>query len=89
MKNIPDNKIDEISERLKAIEKLITFKNKIPQEIILDNCEFIRLMRISKRTAQNWRVTGIIGYSMIGNKIYYKMAEIQALIDKHYHQEGN
>ncbi len=86
MKDIPKDKYEEISDRLKAIEKLLQFKQKQPKEIFLDNQEFLQIMNISKRTAQSWRDSGLIGYSMIGCKVYYKITDIHGLIEKHYHK---
>jgi 3-methyladenine DNA glycosylase Tag len=52
----------------------------------VDNQEFLSIMNISKRLAQNWRDDGVIGFIMVGNKIYYKMSDIHAMLDKHYKQ---
>lgn len=55
-------------------------KNALYQKPILDNQEFIQLMKISKRQAQYWRSKGIISFSQVGNKIYYKMEDVMQLI---------
>jgi hypothetical protein len=68
-----------------SIEKLE--KNSKPsQERFLDNQEFIQLMNISKRTAQTWRDEGIVSFSQIGSKIYYKMKDVDVLLDKNYNK---
>ncbi len=72
--NILLNKMDEI---IKTIDK-----NNSKKEIkFLDNQEFIQLMNISKRTAQNWRDEGIVAFSQVGGKIYYQMKDIDALLE--------
>ncbi|MCG1037301.1 helix-turn-helix domain-containing protein [Polaribacter sargassicola] len=71
------NRLDVLSEKLEE-------KQKKPQDIFLDNQEFIQLMNISKRTAQTWRDDGIVSFSQIGSKIYYKMSDVQKLLDKNY-----
>lgn len=81
-----NEKYEEILERLKVIEKILLLKQKQPKDIFVDNQEFLQIMNISKRTAQSWRENGIIGFSMIGNKIYYQMKEIHLLLEKHYIQ---
>jgi uncharacterized membrane protein len=43
-------------------------------------------MNISKRTAQTWRDEGIISYSQVGSKIYYRMSDVQKLLDSNYNQ---
>lgn len=71
------NRLDELNNQLKE-------KQKKPEDIFLDNQEFLQLMHISKRTAQTWRDTGIISYSQIGSKIYYRMSDVQELLNKNY-----
>jgi hypothetical protein len=41
-------------------------------------------MNISKRTAQSWRDEGKVSFSQIGSKIYYRMSDVQKLLDKNY-----
>jgi predicted site-specific integrase-resolvase len=55
-----------------------------PEDIIFDNQEFLKVMNISKRTAQQWRDTGYIGFSQLGNKIYYRLSDIKALLNANY-----
>jgi len=51
---------------------------------IIDNFRFIELMGISTKTAQSWRNNGLINYSKIGSKIYYRVSDIKAVLDKHH-----
>ena len=83
MKEI-NEKYDDIVARLNVIEKLLVLAQKQIKDPFLDNSEFIRVMGISARTAQNWRGAGVISFSQIGIKIYYKMSDILAMLDKHY-----
>ena len=70
-------RMDEISSSLKE-------KQKEPKDVFLDNQEFLQLMNISKRTAQTWRDEGIISFSQVGHKIYYRMSDVQRLLDRNY-----
>lgn len=71
-------KLEETIKRLNKVQK-----NVFNQEII-DNADFIQLMQISSSTAKNWRNKGLIAYSQIENKIYYKIADIKTMLQKHY-----
>ncbi len=71
----------EIMKRMDEMSTALTQKQKNPQDVFLDNQEFIQLMNISKRTAQAWRDDGIISFSQVGSKIYYRMSDIQKLLD--------
>ncbi len=71
----------EIMKRIDEMGTALSEKQKNPKDIFLDNQEFIQLMNISKRTAQAWRDDGIISFSQVGSKIYYRMSDIQKLLD--------
>jgi len=43
-------------------------------------------MKISKRTAQTWRDEGRISFSQVGNKIYYKLSDVEKLLQEHYNK---
>ena len=75
---------NKISSKLDDLKTILAHSQSSSQDRIIDNAQFIKLMSISKRTAQNWRDNGKIGFSQIGNKIYYKLADIDALIEGNY-----
>ena len=75
------NKMEKkLSELIKKLEK------RLVQESIqfLDNSQFIDLMGISFKTAQTWRDSGIVSFSQVGNKIYYKVSDIEELLINNY-----
>ena len=77
---------NELVSRLDKLNSTIESNQKTSKETFLDNQEFIQLMHISKRTAQTWRDEGKISFSQIGSKIYYKMRDVEVLLDKNYNK---
>lgn len=83
---------ERIENILKRLDEQITFvvaKMKMnekfdPEDIFFDNGEFMKLMNISKRTAQEWRNKNIIEFSQVGNKIYYRLTDIKKLLNDNY-----
>ncbi len=74
-----------IIQRLNRILDRIESRQRTnPSEVFFDNQEFIQVMHISKRTAQEWRCNSIIAYSQIGNKFYYRLSDILELLDKNF-----
>ncbi|UNY99856.1 helix-turn-helix domain-containing protein [Zhouia spongiae] len=74
---------------LKKIDDLrnsLDEKQKSPKDVFVDNQEFLLLMNISKRTAQTWRDEGIVSFSQIGSKIYYRMSDVEKLLEKNYNK---
>lgn len=69
-------KLDELTQ--KQLEKGLSTK-----EIYLDNQEFMQLLKISPRTAQHYRDEGLVTFSQIGSKIYYSLADIHVMLEKH------
>ena len=72
-------KIDDLNARLNS-------KEKAPVIQRLDNEEFTRLMKISKRTAQHYRDSGLISFNQVGAKIYYRLDDIENLFNRNYHK---
>lgn len=76
----------EIVETLNTIRESIGRNDgKKPSiETWLTTEEVSKLLKVSKRTLQNYRDEGKLGFSQIGSKIYYKSSDIDAFLDNHY-----
>jgi len=76
----------KIMDDIEAIREGLN--QKIPQNPLgekwLDIQETCQLLKISKRTLQNYRDNGILPYSQIAGKIYFKASDIQSHLEKHY-----
>ena len=64
--------IDVIIKAVKAIEEA---KENEGLELISDE-ELRRRLKISRTTAYNWRLTGLLEYKRIGRKLFYPWKEI-------------
>mgnify|MGYP001301473089 CR=1 FL=1 len=78
-----------IQKQLAELTKILDKQNKTIPIQLIDNLKFIELMGISSKTAQVWRDKGIIGFSQIGNKIYYRIEDIKKLLDNNYNRPNN
>ena len=76
----------EFASKLDAINHRLTAKEKEPKEKWLDNQELMLMLKISKRTAQHYRDSGLISFSQVGNKIYYKLSDVEELLKAHYNK---
>ena len=83
---IQSEAFQELVKKMDEIQNKLTAKDKEPKEVWLDNQEFIQLLKISKRTAQHYRDTGMISFSQVGSKIYYRMNDVEELLKKHYNK---
>ena len=83
---IQSQAFQELVGKLEAINNRLNVKEKEPKEQWLDNQELMQLLKISKRTAQHYRDSGLISFSQVGNKIYYKLSDIDELLKTHYNK---
>ena len=50
----------------------------------LDNQDVMQILHISPRTLQTLRSNGILPFSRIGNKLYYRRSDISLILNNHY-----
>ena len=76
-----------------ALDSLLEKINELTQDINhwndntfhdnwIENTELCKLLDLSSRSLQNYRQRGILGFSTIGRKIYYKIEDIKKLIEE-------
>ena len=80
------NQYDELLKKIDEVKTSLDEKQKNPKDVFVDNQEFLQLMNISKRTAQTWRDEGVVSFSQIGSKIYYRMSDVEKLLEKNYNK---
>ena len=70
---------------LEGIGKLVKeSKPHLNGEKFLSNQEASKYLKVSIRTLQEWRDTGVIPYIQIKGKIIYRQSDIDKLLQKHY-----
>lgn len=83
---ITKDQFSDLMSKLDTIQSQLSSKTDPKKETFLDNQEFLLLMKISKRTAQTWRDEGKISFSQVGSKIYYKLSDVEKLLQEHYNK---
>ena len=73
------SKIDMI---VKFITTLQSQNEEEPSEGWVDSSEVCTFLKISSRTLQRLRATHTVNYSQIRGKIFYKISEIQRLLNE-------
>lgn len=69
----------EVNEAISAAEKLLCkFKPERPQW--LDHENVCIMLNISKRTLQNYKDQGILPYTRIYRKSYFKLSDVEILL---------
>ena len=75
----------EYEQLLGSINKAATEIRAIAEECSInsewvENSELAEILGLSKRQLQGYRERGVLGFSTIGRKIYYRRAEVEKLI---------
>lgn len=71
------SKIDGLAKMLATLEL------RRANEQLLDSEGLQRLLGVSKTTEQSWREQGMIAHAQVGDRIYYRMGDIEAFLMAH------
>ncbi|MGV8829331.1 MAG: helix-turn-helix domain-containing protein [Breznakibacter sp.] len=66
------------------VKKLLSKLTNYSSNNWIDTQDAMRMLGISLRTMQTYRDNGLIGFSKVGRKIYYKVSDIEKLLEKHF-----
>jgi hypothetical protein len=75
-------KLPAAEEFFKKLQYELLQIQRPANEVILDEIGFCKHLNISKRHAANLRASRAITYSKSGGKLYYKLSDILAFLDK-------
>lgn len=80
--------IQKLTGELRDIKVQLQEFNKTRLEKIneawIDAQDVMQVLHISKRTLQTLRDNGTLPYSRINNKFYYKLSDIESLLESNY-----
>lgn len=76
-------RLPSVQEFLRMIRKEFTEAKRPADEVILNETDFLRTLKISKRQAAKLRAEGAISYSKHGGRIYYKLSSVLDYINKY------
>ena len=88
------NDDDKMIVFIDQIKKMIDMLDKMPQnprcaindEYYLTDAELSKILRVSRRTLQEYRTKGDIPYYIIVGKVLYRESDIQKWLEKYYRQ---
>lgn len=76
-------KIPELEELVTEIRVEIQQAKRPAEEIIYDDVDLRKFLKVSKRTTAYWREKGMITFSKLGGKLYYRLSDILSFIKQH------
>lgn len=82
---------DELVVRFSMIEKKVTGICNPAKDAglkkLMDNQEVCGILRISKRTLQVYREKGLLPFTRVKNKFFYKPEDVQNMLESSYHPQ--
>lgn len=80
--------LTQVLKLLKELKEMTRsgFNGQPLAQLWLDNQDVSMTLHLSKRTLQTLRDNGTLPYSQIKNKIYYKVSDVNALLESSYYR---
>jgi hypothetical protein len=78
----------EIKDIKARIELLRYSRAEVLKDSWIDNQDVLQILHISKRTLQTFRDNGTLPYSKIKGKFYYKVSDVEQLLQDNYYNHN-
>ena len=75
---------NDVKEVKACLQKILQTRAEIFKQNWIDGQEVMIALNISQRTLQTLRDNGTLPYSRINGKFYYKVSDLEALLDSNY-----
>ncbi|KAA6320498.1 hypothetical protein EZS27_029740 [termite gut metagenome] len=76
-----------IMERFDKLEQKTGGKEKVRRqingELLFDNQDLCLMLRVSRRTLQRYRTSGVLPYKQTDQKIYYLESDVRKFVEEH------
>ena len=84
-----DPRIDVMFQGLEKMEKMLSVIENMPKSLfnserVLTDEELSKILRVSRRTLQEYRTFGVVPYYMVQGKALYKESDIMKILDDTY-----
>lgn len=85
--NVGVKNVLESMKELLALYKNVTgnYRPMLDGERYLTDKKVSEILKVSRRTLQEYRNEGILPYILLGGKILYRESDLEELLEKHYH----
>lgn len=84
-----DPRVDVLFQGLENMERMIAVMEDLPRSVFhgerfLTDEELSKILRVSRRTLQDYRTLGVIPYYLVQGKALYKESDIQKILEDAY-----
>ncbi len=75
--------LEVLVTEVRNLKELLQKDQRNIEDPILHTEGVMNLLKVSRRSLQNWRDHGIIEFSAVGGKFYYRLSAIIDMLNKH------
>ena len=80
------NALEDMKELLVLYKKVIGNYRPLPDgERYLTDKEVSQILKVSRRTLQEYRKDGVIPYMLLGGKVLYRESDLERILESCYH----
>ena len=80
------NALENMKELLVLYKNVISnYRPLLDGERYLTDKEVAQILKVSKRTLQEYRNEGVLPYVLLGGKVLYRESDLEALLQECYH----
>lgn len=72
----------ELQEFLSEIKHELNQLHRPPDQVIWDDVDLRQNLKVCQRTTANWRQRGLITYTKVSGKIFYKLSDILTFMER-------
>lgn len=80
------NAVKELKEEIKTLSDKLT---EFEENKLLTEAQVLKMLDVSPKTLRAYRNDGILAYSRIGNKYFYKLSYIKRMLNYAYVKADN
>ena len=77
-----------ICDRLEAMEKALKKEQFDVKDPVLGTEDVMAMLKVSRRCLQTWRDEGLIAFSAVKGKFYYRLSAVNQMLDDHLQKKG-
>jgi excisionase family DNA binding protein len=80
------NALEDMKELLVLYKKVIgNYRPLLDGERYLTDKEVSQILKVSRRTLQEYRNDGVIPYMLLGGKVLYRESDLERILESFYH----
>ena len=85
LKELITLRTDGLVDAMKSMKETYNYRPLLNGERYLSDLEVSHRLKISRRTLQEYRDSGIVPYIKLGGKVLYRESDLEKLLEECYH----